>query len=134
MSTGKKSPDNTRHKAEHGGVRPNSGRKKDTLCVTQLQRMLDEDKAMEEETGVSLNQILLNIAHGKKFGKGKNAVTPSIQQRSVAIKMYKEYTMIIPKQTKTAYQEAVPSIWLPDQDSDPAKVVPIDKNTTDDSA
>ena len=135
MSTGKKSPDNTRHKAQHGGKRANAGGKKNVLSVSQLQRMLDAEQAMEDKEGISLDQILLNMAHGKPFiVEDDKEVIPSMQQRHAAIKLFKSFTMILPKQTKQPHQEVEPPIFLPPQDADPAKVVSIDKNKGDDDA
>jgi hypothetical protein len=130
MSTGKKSKDGTRHSATHGGRREGAGQKKNVLSISQLQRMLDAEKAMEDSEGISLDQILLNMAHGKTFiVEDDKEVIPSMQQRHAAIKLFKSFTMIQPKATdKTPHELSEPPIWLPEMDADPAKIIPFDKN------
>lgn len=111
------------HKVENrGGARPNSGPKRQTLSVRQVQEMLDRAEARaEKEGGKTLDDILLDIAYSD------SEKTP---ERLAAIKIYKANSMVKPNEGGEADQQLGPGIFLPDQRPDPAKLYAIDGGKT----
>ena len=109
-------------KTSWGGVRPNSGRKKETLSGRQVQAMLDKASEYEKETGKSLDDILLMIIYGEKF-QGERV---PLKDKLASIKLYKEYTMAKLAEGGDIDSQIEMPVWLPEKKQDPAKLVKLD--------
>ena len=111
MSTGPKTIEN------RGGYRPGAGRKPDTLPEGEIAKMLKAEKKKAKATGKSIDDILLSIIYGEA-----SDIRPS--DRLTAIKIFKEFTIGKRKVTESTIKQPLgPTIYLPAQMPDPAKVI-----------
>ena len=109
----------------HGGHRAGSGRKATLFSVARIQALVNDEAAAEKEFGVSLNRILLNIAHGQILNGMEDS--PSYQQRVACIKAIQEHTMLQIKAGSEEDEQVEAPVWLPELKPDPAKVVKMKK-------
>ena len=83
----------------------------------QIKRMVQTARKKERETGLSLDQILINIAHGE--------YESTVKDRLAAINIYKGFVMTkSSEQNINVKRDVGPAIGLPPTRQDPAlKVV-----------
>ena len=103
-------------KSGWGGARPNSGPKKQTLSVAQVQKMLDKAKEKAEAEGKDVDDILLGFIYDEKMG---------VRDRTTCIKLWKDCTMARISEGGNADNALGPELYLPEERPDPAVVVPI---------
>lgn len=104
-----------RKKDNRGGARPNSGPKKQTLSVRQIQEMRKAAEARAKAEGRSLYDILLDFAYDDDL---------SVKDRSACIKLYLDKMHIAVHEGGEADQAAGPALYLPKHRDN---VVPIAK-------
>ncbi len=107
------------HKIENrGGKREGSGRKMKTVSEYQLALLSKTLKKFQKDTGKSIYDILAVIIYGKESRMG---------ERLAAIKLVMESTIAkTSEKDVNITQRLEPSIYLPEQLPDPAKIVAIE--------
>ena len=107
-----------------GGPREGAGRPKETLSQGQLREMLQKckDYANANE-GRTPDDYLLMIIHGDADGMGEEKIV--LKDRLAAIKLWKDNVTIPVSEDSNVDRELGPTIYLPEERPDPAKVVSI---------
>jgi hypothetical protein len=107
----------TKRKENRGGARPNSGPKRQTLSVRQLKEFERAAKAKQKETGMSLQDIVLQIAYDESAPR---------RDRLAASKLFWDKSVIVAHEGGEADKQAGLHIYLPEHVKED-NVVPIDK-------
>lgn len=115
MSSGPKKIEN------RGGARENSGPKKQTLSVRQVQEMLEKAKEYAEKYKKTIDEVLLDFVYNPE---SKDA------DRLAAIKLFKTYTIAKLQEGGETDQQLGPAFFLPDQRPDPASFQVINGGKT----
>ncbi|MHB8123157.1 MAG: hypothetical protein ACYDG4_13485 [Desulfuromonadaceae bacterium] len=106
-----------------GGERAGSGRKRMSISDGEVKKLLREFRKKEKETGISPWGKLAEIAY--RDGTAKRA---TIKEQTVAIKLFAECVITRASESETTVtKNDKPAIYLPEQRTDPANVVPIKK-------
>ena len=108
-------------KTTWGGQRSGAGRPvlSSTISEYQIRKMLDKAAEYEKKHGQSLDDVILQIAHGSE--------APN-RERLAAAKLYKDYCMAKLSEGGEADKTITPPIMLPPQKPDPAKIVKLNKD------
>jgi hypothetical protein len=102
-----------------GGKREGSGRKRSALSDAQVKKLLRAAKIKEKETGKSVADQLMAIIYGKKS-------EVKVKERIAAVKVFYDQTITsASEQDVNVTKNKEPSIYLPEQMPDPAKLVSI---------
>jgi hypothetical protein len=109
-------------KETRGGARPNSGPKKQTLSVRQVQELLKRAKDFAKRTGKTVDDILLEFVYGEDVNG--DPIQIGVRDRLAALKLFKDHTSIKPGEGGEADKQLGPTIYLPEHDA-PDNVTPI---------
>src|SRR5687767_7104665 len=90
----------------HGGSRPGSGRKPETLSGQQVQKMLRAAKRRAKREGKTLDDIILDIAYDTEAPR-KDVLA--------AIKLFKDKTMATISEGGAADKALGPAFFLPEK-------------------
>lgn len=137
MTNKKKDPN--KEYGNWGGRRAGSGRKRQTLEVTdkQVKAMLTTARKKAREEGKTIDDILMDIIYGKlayevekRGGRIQIIFEVTPKDKIAAIKLFKEFTMARKSQVdKTVRKIEGPAIGLPPMRQDPAlKIVKSGQN------
>ena len=106
------------------GARPNSGPKKQTLSVRQVQELLNRAKDFAKRTGKTVDDILLEFVYGQTVDGEELKI--GVRDRLAALKLFKDHTSIKPGEGGEADKQLGPTIYLPEHKA-PDNVTPITK-------
>lgn len=107
-------------KDNRGGARPGTGPKKRTITAEQAANLLLAAEQMAAEQGISPYRLLMEYAYG--VGKGEEFPAST---RAQALNKYFDLTMARLSEGGETDKQLGPSIYLPEERPDPAKVVNI---------
>lgn len=103
-----------------GGWRPNSGKKPETLSAYQVQQMLDTAERYAKTHGKTVDDILLDFVYAQ--------VKVDARTQLAAIKLFKDKTCVPISEGGDADTNLAPTVYLPEERPDPAKVVQLVAN------
>ncbi len=92
----------------HGGKREGSGRKKETLSITQVNAMLTSAKKYAKKHKKSIDEILLDFIYDTSKD---NKI--AVKNRIACIKLWKEYTIAKLQEGGETDTTLGPTIFLP---------------------
>lgn len=102
-----------------GGKRERSGRKRSALSDAQVTSLLRAAKKKEKETGISIADQLISLIYGSKRDV-------KVKERISAIKVFYDQTITTASESDVQVtKNNEPSIYLPEQRPDPAKLVAV---------
>ena len=104
-------------KGSWGGPRPGSGPKTQTLSAQAVRKLVSTAEAWAAKTGKHIDDILVGFIYDE---------TLSCRDRTLAIKLVKEYTMAKLVEGSENDVALGPALYLPEERPDPANVIPIE--------